>query len=358
MELNTEKAFRWHEVAKNEYPLTADVIHVNSSSVVYAGSGNSLHTVLEMQRGSTTQMRFRLPPMCIASAPIVQRSVFSNYPTTALTEWGFHRDDTKTGLIDKTRPAIRSFHVIGMALKEYEGHCFKKEWEDALAFLKRAQNTWWDWVINESKAVEIMRHIGPHANPRVKIIEGYVAAKELQGPEYSFSRHCNDNTRYTNIIQRAGDDEEAPHVFRLDKPIQKWLDLSSQGKCAKSSILNDAFTKVNTKHKYDPVRVAFNGLDNKRIELDAANTQDWTRIPDWIASGAVFQPTVHIKGSVWSNNANISLVVDDLLFWPVPRVSTSAHGGPSGACAERCCSHARRLPIPLQPSSVMLPTPK
>eukprot|EP00966_Prymnesium_polylepis_P233694 5405247-Prymnesium_polylepis.2 len=37
---------------------------------------------------------------------------------------------------------------------------------------------------------------------------------------------------------------------------------------------------------------------------------------------------------------------------------TSAQGGPSGASAERCCSHARRSSTLRQPSSVTLPTPK
>lgn len=110
-------------------------------------------------------------------------------------------------------------------------------------------------------------------------------------------------------------------IFNLKRNIQVWLPPNEQGSSKKSSSLNAAMTTIASRHNYNNPVVYYNDMGNKKVELTDDLTQDWTQTPDWIQSGAVFQPVVGIQAQGWSNSCSIALHFEELYFLPVDKIS-------------------------------------
>lgn len=196
--------------------------------------------------------------MMVASDEAQRRSVYRQEPKIVITEWGYSRfDNNVNGSKDVSKPGVRSYCIIGTAVMNIEGvelPDVAKDWDLTNAYLKKAQKEVWEFVASQTTALAIVESLNPKSQAQFKLVQHYALAKQ-DNPALMFSDFLFEKSKYTNIMQKANDNE---HIFKLTAPIQIWVPKEEQGKFSKANSSNPAMKAISTKLKYNEIEFFFN----------------------------------------------------------------------------------------------------
>lgn len=221
--IDRDKCQRWFTVTKPKLPKASDIAvlppwdeHPHERMHHYSGGFNC--PIGLSRDGEPVLREVFLPPMAIADEADIATSNHSRnqLPIFSLTGWGFHRLDTANGVIDKNKPALRQFHIAAVPVRNLDGASFDAEWDDALAFVWKAQDAWADHTADDTKARMTMS--ATSKNVRFQLIESYNMWRGAQPTDSQFSSFIKDRAKFLNAVQSTSTPSSC--ILKLVRDIQ------------------------------------------------------------------------------------------------------------------------------------------